>query len=485
MDKIHLYFNKYINLTKIKKEIFHKTLHIKYIGKITDYYISKVQPLLFNKSSLYNYLLNENNIIFDWSENMYKYYKSKEISKILLYIIKIRLETNYKYFFPNYFFSEEIIKGIMLKYVIKKKLIRNKNNKYTNINNRHKHNYNLNDESNRHISNTGIDSFLINNNYPNYSKYNIILDSLYNEKEKDNDKYKDYNILPEQKYELKNNKYKYLEYFSKNYKYKNKDKSMNSLIKIINKMNDVRELSYKTKIYNSLNNIFKNKKSKSVKNVMNPIFKNKNNRQRYKTQVNLPKDKKELIITKNKLNKLYKNKKTNVSVFKKYHFVPLQKFKEKNKEDYMFYKFYKEWNLNKNNKLLNSIYTQGLKYINSQPKILPLKNDTLYKLNNNNLKELKTESSQINSDKRKKSSLSISNNNLSHRSIFKLNKNHTGRLPDFSSKKIILSNFINQNDNKNLFKSKYLKNIIKKRNINYNNKTIKNNIKIVLNTYSK
>ena len=469
MDKIHLYFNKPTNLTRMKKEIFHKSLYIKYIGKITDYYISKVQPLLFNKSSLYNYLLNENNIIFDWSENMYKYYKSKEISKKLLYIIKIRLETNYKYFFPNYFFSEEIIKGIMLKYVIKKKLIRNKNNKYTNINNRHKHNYNLNDESNRHISNTGIDSFLINNNYPNYSKYNIILDSLYNEKEKDNDKYKDYNILPEQKYELKNNKYKYLEYFSKNYKYKNKDKSLNSLIKIINKMNDVRDLSYKAKIYNSLNN----------------IFKNKNNRQRYKTQVNLPKDKKELIITKNKLNKLYKNKKTNVSVFKKYHFVPLQKFKEKNKEDYMFYKFYKEWNLNKNNKLLNSIYTQGLKYINSQPKILPLKNDTLYKLNNNNLKELKTESSQINSDKRKQSSLSISNNNLSHRSIFKLNKNHTGRLPDFSSKKIILSNFINQNDNKNLFKSKYLKNIIKKRNINYNNKTIKNNIKIVLNTYSK
>ena len=90
MDKIHLYFNKSINLKRIKKEIFHKSVYIKYIGKITDYYISKVQPLLSNKSSLYNYLLNENNIIFDWSENMYKYYKSKEISKTLLYIIKIR-----------------------------------------------------------------------------------------------------------------------------------------------------------------------------------------------------------------------------------------------------------------------------------------------------------------------------------------------------------------------------------------------------------
>ena len=46
MDKIHLYFNKSLNLKRIKKEIFHKSLYIKYIGKITDYYISKVQPLL-------------------------------------------------------------------------------------------------------------------------------------------------------------------------------------------------------------------------------------------------------------------------------------------------------------------------------------------------------------------------------------------------------------------------------------------------------
>jgi hypothetical protein len=406
-------------------------------------------------------LFNENNINFDWSDNLYKYYKRKEISKILFYIIKVRVETNYRFFSPNYFYNEENIKRIMFKYMLQKKLIRYKNKQ---------HNNKLNDISFCNTI-TGVDSFLsnYNKNYINYSKYNLILGPLYDEEKKE--KGKDANKLQDEKNEtIKNNDIGFIPKIIKN-----KDKSMNSIIKIINNIYKVPAISNKNFLFDSVNNSYKNKKAKSVKDIITPFI--KNNRQRFKNQLITSTDKNKIILSKNKYNKLFNKDKNDNSVFKKNNFVSIHKFKERNKEDYMFYRFYKEWNSNKSNTIINNIYKEHLNNLNSQTKLLSIYYDSIYRFNNYNLINLKTESSQTNTNNRTKTT---NHTDFSGKSIFRIKNNYQDCLRNSNSIKINLKHLIQKNENKSLFKSKYIKNSLKKNNTNINNKTIMNNINKIL-----
>ena len=455
MDNLFRFFKISKNLETIEKEVFNKTL-FNYKGVINDYYISKIEPFLYNKHS--KYLLYENDIISDWSENFHKYYSNIEINYILINIIKIRLKLRHNHFFPNYLNFDEIQRKIMLNYVSKQNLF-----KYINDNQNNKLNKkSLNDISYRKVYEE--DSFLSNNNITN-SKYNIILDPLLYEKEKEKDKdininETSLNMISTKNEIINNNKMKSNPIYN-NYLHlvKNNDnKSMSSIIDIINKIPNHPKFNSLNHIINKNNNKFisnnikkKTFQIKKEKIILNSDKKNKN------IPLKLSKENKVSIVAKNKLNKLVKNKnkKENVSPLikpqkNKYnkYYASIEQFNKKKNNNDIYYNFYKEWNLNKNKELIKSIYLLS-ESSNLKKELFSSKKKNIYKYNNPRNSE--DESSNIYINDKSKNINIISNKSTS------------------DSEKIYLQTFSSQKSHKLKMNNNYSKNIIRKK--DYNNKT--------------
>ena len=454
MDNLIRFFKIKNNLETIEKKVFNKTL-LNYKGDINDYYISKIQLFLYNKHS--KYLLYENDIISDWSENFHKYYSNGEINYILLNIIKIRLKLSYNQFFPNYLNSGKIQREIMLKYVSKKSLFKyindNQNNKFKKKS--------INDISYRKVYE--YDSFLSNNNITN-SKHNIMLDLFFYEKDKD----KDINInatslsMINTKNEIISN-YKMQSnpiYNNNLHIVKNNDnKSMSSIIDIINKIPNQPKFNSFKHLINKNNKFISNnieKKSFQIKKekiILNSNKKNKN------APIKLSKENKVSIVAKNKVNKLVKNKNKNKNEnisplinpqknkYNKY-FVSIEQFNKKKDNNDIYYNFYKEWNLNKNKELIKSIYLLS-ESNNLKNELFSSKRKNLYKYNNPRNSE--DESSNIYINDKSKNINIISNKSTS------------------DSEKIYLQTFSNQKSHKLKLNNNFFKNIIRKK--DYNNKS--------------
>ena len=454
MDNLIRFFKIKNNLETIEKKVFNKTL-LNYKGDINDYYISKIQLFLYNKHS--KYLLYENDIISDWSENFHKYYSNGEINYILINIIKIRLKLSYNQFFPNYLNSGKIQREIMLKYVSKKSLFKyindNQNNKFKKKS--------INDISYRKVYE--YDSFLSNNNITN-SKHNIMLDLFFYEKDKD----KDINInatslsMINTKNEIISN-YKMQSnpiYNNNLHIVKNNDnKSMSSIIDIINKIPNQPKFNSFKHLINKNNKFISNnieKKSFQIKKekiILNSNKKNKN------APIKLSKENKVSIVAKNKVNKLVKNKNKNKNEnisplinpqknkYNKY-FVSIEQFNKKKDNNDIYYNFYKEWNLNKNKELIKSIYLLS-ESNNLKNELFSSKRKNLYKYNNPRNSE--DESSNIYINDKSKNINIISNKSTS------------------DSEKIYLQTFSNQKSHKLKLNNNFFKNIIRKK--DYNNKS--------------
>ena len=463
MDNLLRFFKISNNLETIEKEIFNRTL-LNYKGDINDYYISKVHQFLYNKHS--KYLLYENDIIADLSENFHKYYSNMQIKYILFNIIKIRLKRSYNQFFPNYLNSDKFQREIMLKYVSKKTLL-----KYINDNQNNKFNKkSVNDISYRKVYEE--DSFLSNNNITN-SKYNLILDPLLyeNEKEKGNDKDINKNATSLNMINTKNeiiNNYKMKSnpiYNNSFHMDKNNDnKSMNSIIDIINtipnkpKFNSFKHIINK----NNYNFISNNIKKQTIKIEKEKIIHNSNKKNK-SIPLKLTKENKVSIVAKNKLNKLVKNKnkKENASPLikpqkNKYnkYYASIEQFNKKRNND-IYYNFYKEWNLNKNKELIKNIYLLS-ESDNLKKELFNSKRKNLYKYNNQRNSEDESSNRYIN-DKSKNINI-ISNKSTS------------------DSEKIYLPTFSNQKSHKFKLNNNFFKNMIRKK--DYNNKTFMKQMQI-------
>ena len=451
MDNLFRFFKITKNLETIEKEVFNKTL-LNYKGDINDYYISKIQPLLYNKNS--KYLLYENYIISDWSENIHKYYSNIEINYILINIIKIRIKLSNNHFFPNYLNFDNILRKIMLKYASKKSLF-----KYINDNQNNKFNKkSINDISYRKVYEE--DSFLSNNNITN-SKYNIILDPSLYEKDKDiNINVTSFNMISTKNEILNNYKFKSNPIYDNNLHIikNNNNKSMSSIIDIINKIpNQAKFNSFNHKINTNNNKFFSKKKKnqtfqiKKEKIILNSDKKNKN------IPLKLLKENKVSIVAKNKLNRLVKNKNKKENVFplvkpqkNKYnkYYASIEQFNNKKNNNDIYYNFYKEWNLNKNKELIKSIYLLS-ESNNLKKELFGSQKKNLYKYYNPRNSE--DESSNIYINDKSKNINIISNKSTS------------------DSEKIYLQTFSSQKSHKLKLNNNYIKNIIIKK--DYNNKT--------------
>ena len=305
------------------------------------------------------------------------------------------------------------------------------------------------------------------------SKYNLILDPLLyeNEKEKGNDKDINKNATSLNMINTKNeiiNNYKMKSnpiYNNSFHMDKNNDnKSMNSIIDIINtipnkpKFNSFKHIINK----NNYNFISNNIKKQTIKIEKEKIILNSNKKNK-SIPLKLTKENKVSIVAKNKLNKLVKNKnkKENASPLikpqkNKYnkYYASIEQFNKKRNND-IYYNFYKEWNLNKNKELIKNIYLLS-ESDNLKKELFNSKRKNLYKYNNQRNSEDESSNRYIN-DKSKNINI-ISNKSTS------------------DSEKIYLPTFSNQKSHKFKLNNNFFKNMIRKK--DYNNKTFMKQMQI-------
>ncbi len=378
------------NILKLKSKIFSKTLNLKHNLNIKDYYILQIQPYLSNKNYKSKIKLKEECITTELTEYIDKYYSTKKIKEILFDIIKNKVGYINNKIYPIYinlekFFYEKMYKYVNFKKQIKPIIIDN------NLNNKNKKRkyYDFDNIKNNEFMNEMRDEGIKKNNRKISKKQSI---KFLKKKEKNHNK--KIILIKATKFDNINNYNNFIENRENFCLINNIEKSINK----INNHNNNLKIKATNIFYNILMDYFlriklyiykyfmykltiifhrKKKASENLTLIM-PIIKQKFNNDNFKNRHTLNEKNKIIPIL---LNIFNKNKQNN----DKNKFKPFYFFNKKFKKD-IFNDFYKDWNNNKNNEIIDSIYKYTSENFNKNQF-----NDINKLIKNNKLDKIQTE----------------------------------------------------------------------------------------------
>ena len=423
------------DIEKLKIKIFSKTLNINHNLKIKDFYILQIQPYLCKKHTKEKLVLLEDCITNKLFENIETYYNISDARNNLLNIINEK-EINKS---PNYITLENYIFEKMTKYIAQKKIIdRNldiiNKIKLQNEKIKKKKYFNINEVSND-FTNSIIDEGIKINRRPSIKKKRkekkvVIL--IKTDKNTKDEKYK--KIMEKRENMILINELKQSMNKINAYNYKLKIKSTNIFFLIFKKI---------IKKYKKDSSIEFIKRLKKIKDESNP-----RRTSTYQKTVILPianKLKKSMKLNrmslmerKSLVPRLMDLFKKNIFNTKKYKFKPVYLFSKKfNKEYNDFNSFFRDWNNNRDTKIIDDIYKYTEINFNINHNILYsqinklIKNNKLDDLNkevtknkNNNVNKKRFNTISNFSNKNKIVSLKKEKMNFKDKNIFKTDNNN-------------------------------------------------------------
>ena len=392
-------YKKRKNLEKLKIKIFSKTLNKNHNLKKKDFYLLQLQPYITKKNTKEKLNLKEECLTNKLIENIESYFDINQTKIELLNIINEN--DNNIHIYPNYICLEKYVFEKMMEYIPNKRNIDyklsiiNKIRKEKLKNNKTRRSY-IYQEVNNEFMNTMFDEGLkilkkkitkyqrIKRKIKEKKSFNL----LKSDKHKNNNNYQD--LMEKRENIILINELKQSIDKVNSYNYKLKLKSINLLYIIINKVlkrlirkayrQFITKLIFIKNIYHNLRN-----KSSFKRTMMIPIIQKKN---KAKTNRYSMVERKSIVM--NIFNKF--NRETVYSKHK-YKFKPVYLFnKNYNEENNIFNKFFKDWNSNKDKKIIDDIYKYTEENFNINHNILYSQINKLIK--NNKLDTLTKEVSK-------------------------------------------------------------------------------------------
>ena len=404
------------DIERLKIKIFSKTLNKKHNLKIKNLYILQIQPYTCTKHTKEKLILLEGCITNKLFENIDTYYHKKEATDNLINIIS---EKN-SHIYPNYINCEKYIFEKMTKYIAQKKVIDhsleiiNKIKAQKGSSRKSKKYYNA-DEVSNDFRNSIIDEGVKikrKQSMKKKRKSKAVVILLKQDKNKDINNFK--KIMEKRENMILINELKKSMKKVNDYKYKFKIKSANLLydfldkkIRAIKKDAYEQTMKYLKKKFEQFN---QKRSSTYQKTVVIPLS--------HKLKKKIKFNRFSLMERKSLVPQLIDIFQNNVFNNKKHIFRPVYLFsKEFNKEYKEFNNFFRDWNNNRDKKMINDIYKYTEENFNINHNILYSQINKLIK--NNKLDNLNKELSQNKNDNKRFNTISNFSSKNKKNSFFK------------------------------------------------------------------